>query len=276
MIYIDFMGGLHGNFLAYAINSLDADVRTFDIFTEHGTSHNEYPKKIAIAGHYMSEGLSLPESTNIISITADTADCLLVNLLCYDRAGDYNFNLKDFNINFRDQVINTKFEDVIDQIDKSYGTHIRLTNTISRGILREYFKWNFKKYSENNIIQKIKKQKYNVNVLQVDFKNLYNFDTFIDIMYQVIDKFSLEHEIDLKWYLELWNRFISKIDAIEQNHEAYNVYHAVLNNQYMDIDFNLLQESWLNSRLEIVYNKEMPFNQEIYFKNTQEILDYLK
>jgi hypothetical protein len=111
---------------------------------------------------------------------------LLVNLLCYGRSGDYNFDLKNFNINYRDQIINTNFKNEMDYIDKAYGTNIRLTNTIPRGILREYYKWNFKNYSENSIMRMIDKQKYNIDVLQVNFKSLYNFDAFLNIIYEGI------------------------------------------------------------------------------------------
>jgi hypothetical protein len=274
VIYVDFMGGLHGNFLAYAINSLDPKIRKFDIFDERGTSHKEYIRNIATPGHYMCHHIPPPNST-VISITADQSDCLLVNLLCYGRSSDGKFDLKNFNIGFRDQLLGTKFEETIDRIDQAYNTNIRETNDISRGILREYFKWNFKDYSKNNIIQMAKKQKYDFEVFEVNFKDLYNFDTFLTLIYNIVDYFSLDYRVDAEWLLRLWGKFVKKIEAINQTQTAYNVYHAVLQNQNCEINFNLLQESWLNARLEIVYNKEMPFDQEVYFKNTQEIIDYL-
>jgi hypothetical protein len=51
---------------------------------------------------------------------------------------------------------------------------------------------------------------------------------------------------------------------------------AIKLKQFKTIDFNLLQESWLNARLELIYNKEMPFMQDQYFSNTLEIIEYLK
>lgn len=276
MIEIDFMGGLHGNFLCYAINSLDPSIRKHNPFTELGTSHIKYPKTIAKCGHYSLHPDKFKRKTNdVISITAELDDCLLVNLLCYGRAGDYNFDLKNFNINFYNQLKKTYFVDTIDHISQIYQIDIKSTNTISRGILREYFKFNFSNYSKNNIICAILKQKYNFDVLEINFRELYNFDSFLSLLKKIIIYFDLKYEIDPDWYNALWHKFIEKIDAIEQNNQAYNILNAIQKKENAEIDFNLLQESWLNARLESIYNKEMPLNQEVYFQTTSEIIKYL-
>ena len=275
MIHIDFVSGTHGNFLAYAINALDPNNRTDDIFTSHGTSHGTYTRTLADAHHYSLLGQPIT-STEIISITFEPSDCLLVSLLSYSRAGDYKFDLKNFHINFRDQLIGTNAEKAIDGITEAYGINVRETNSVPRSILREYFKWDYLDYSKSIVVTKVEKQVYTVPTFTFDFKVLYNFDSFLDLLNRIIQHFSLPYKVDVLWYLELWHKFISKIDAIAWNTNAQQVYHAVLANENMEIDFNVLQESWLNARLEIVYNKEMPFMQEEYFKNTQEIIEYLK
>jgi hypothetical protein len=276
MIEIDFFGGLHGNFLCYAINSLDKSVRAYDPFTVYGTSHKPYPKIIARCGHYSAHPETYKRSSDhVVSIIADKEDCLLVNLLSYGRSGDYDFDLKNFNINFYDQLKNTNFKDTIDHIDLTYNTDIKVTNSISRGILREYYKFNFKDYLTNNIIQQIQKQKYTFDVLKINFIELYSFDSFLLLIDKIINYFDLPYLIDTIWYSELWNKFISGITEIDQYRNAKFILDAVMTRQFKEIDLNLLQESWLNARLELAYNKEMPLNQEKYFKNTLEILEYL-
>jgi hypothetical protein len=275
LIEIDFMGGLHGRFLCYSINALDPDNRIKSPFTVFGTSHICYKKTLATAKHYTHSKIPF-ESTDIISITADDADCLLVNLLSYGRAGDYNFDLKNFNINFYDQLKNTPYKDTINHLNSSYNIDVSKTNSISRKILREYFKFNYIDYTENNILKEIRKQIYPINVLEINFREFYIFDSYIAILDQVINRFKLDYIVDTEWYQRLWTEFINKIDAIQLNTDAFETLAAIQQGKSKSIDFNLLQESWLNARLEVLYNKEMPFNQEQYFSNTVDIIKYLE
>lgn len=276
MIKIDFMGGLHGGFLCYSINALNSDFRIDSPFTKHGTSHVPHKRIIADTNHYSFSKTPI-ESDKIISITADDDDCLLVNLLSYSRAGDFLFDLKNFHINFYDQIKNTSFNtNIIDHIYKSYNIKIDEMQSIPRGILREYFKFNFHDYKKNNIISEIRKQVYSIDVLEFNFKELYSFNSYIKILNSVVEQFELPYIVDSDWYYRLWIDFMSKIDAIPCSIDAELTLKAVQQGLEKPIDFNLLQESWLNARLEVLYNKEMPFDQEVYFTNTKEIIEYLK
>ena len=87
MIYIDFFGGTHGNFLSYSINALDDTVKQIDPFNQHGASHNPYKKTLSVANHFSLDNIPVPDTTNMISIVVDTDDCLLVNLLNFGRCG---------------------------------------------------------------------------------------------------------------------------------------------------------------------------------------------
>lgn len=274
MIHIDFTGGLHGNFLSYSINALDPINRIDSPFTSIGTSHKPYKKILADAQHYTFYKIPF-ESTDIISITANDEDCLLVNLLFYSRVGDHNFDLKNFNVNFYDQLKDTPFKDTIKHLNSSYNIDISKTNSVSRGLLREYFKFNYIDYKKNNILEQVHNQIYPTDVLKINFKEFYTFESYIKILTQVINRFELEYVIDIDWYQQLWTEFINKVDAIWWNTDAMETLYAVQQGKSKPIDFNLLQESWLNARLEVVYNKEMPFNQEQYFSDTADIIQYL-
>ena len=277
MIEIDFIGGLHGNFLCYAINTLPNDeTRNVTPFTLLGTSHNPYTKKIAVCGHYSAHPERFRMTTkNVISITADPADCLLINLLNYGRSGDFNFDLKNFHVNFYEQLKNTSYSDTIEHINRSYNIDVKKTNTISRGILREYYHFNFKNYEENNIVQLIKKQKYDFDVFEFNFTELYRLPLFLQLLNKIVEYFNLEYTVDVRWYTDLWNQFIKNIDELDQNTRAHYILNCIKNKKFELIDFNLLQESWLNAKLSILYNQELPFHQEQYFKNTNDIIKYL-
>jgi hypothetical protein len=269
------MGGLHGNFLCYAINSLDPNIRHTLPFTKFGTSHIPYTKTIAECDHY-THFMKPFKTRNIISIVCDIDDCLLVSLLCYGRAGDFNFDLKNFNVNFYDQVKGTTFESMIDLIDAAYGTNCKIDNSIHRGILREYFKFNFLDYTKNNIISKVYDQIYDFGVFEFNLKNFYDFDKFIYSLTKIVEHFNIGYSIDVEWYKEIWSEFIRNIKQLSEVNIAMATLDAIKLKQFKTIDFNLLQESWLNARLELIYNKEMPFMQDQYFSNTLEIIEYLK
>lgn len=277
MIEIDFHPGLHGNFLNYSINALDPTVRINNPFTENGTSHIPFKRVISKCWHYTFYDIPL-ESKDIISITAEEDDTLLVNSLFYSRVGDYGFNLKDLNINFystHKKVPGSELYFAL--LKKCYNVDVKKTDSVSRGILREFFKFSFLDYSTHphySIIQK-QKQAHSESVLEINFKKLYTFETYIETLTQIIQYFNLEYSVDLEYYQPLWLSFIKKIDAIRWNIDAHNVFESIQKMEHRPIDFNLLQESWLNARLEIVYNKEMPFKQEQYFTNTEEIIKYL-
>ncbi len=275
MIEIDFLGGLHGNFLCYAINSLNPNIRHIRPFTKFGTSHGPYTKTIAECDHYTHYRKPF-KTRNVISIVCDDDDCLLVSLLCYGRSGDFNFDLKNFNVNFYDQVKGTPFEDSIYLIDAAYGTNCKIDNSIHRGILREYFKFNFLDYTQNNLISKVYDQKYDFEVFKFDLKNFYDFDKFIYSLTKIVEYFNIEYSIDVEWYKEIWSEFIGHIKQLSEVDIAMATLDAIKLKQFKTIDFNLLQESWLNARLELIYNKEMPFMQDQYFSNTLEIIEYLK
>lgn len=275
MIEIDYYPGLHGFFLCYVINALGNDaIKQVNPFTELGTSHLPFEKSLAVAHHYSNIGKSF-EGKNIISITANDEDCLLVDLLCYTRAGPNRLDINDLNINFYDKIKNTPYAGAIANINKNYNTDIEKTNSVDKGILREFFKYRFKNYSTNSSIVNIRKQKYNFDVLEFNFKQLYNFTSFILTIEQIIAYFGLAYTVDVEFYRVRWTEFMSKIQPIMQNQTAIDTLAAIGNKENIEIDFNLIQESWLNARLEIMYNKEMPFDQEVYFKNTAEILDFL-
>jgi len=280
LIKIDFYPGIHGNFLDYSINALDPVVRLDDPFTKFGTSHKAFERTLSVCYHYTINDMTC-KGRKIISLTAEQEDTPLVVYLNISRVGDYGYNVKDLNINFYSTHKKMPGSELyFALLKKCYNVDVKKTDSISRGILREFFKFGFLDYSTCQAWKEILRQKQvhlnsTVPVLEINFKKLYTFETYIETLTQIIQYFNLEYSVDLKYYQPLWLSFIKKIDAIRWNINAHNVFESIQKMEHRPIDFNLLQESWLNARLEIAYNKEMPFKQEQYFTNTKEIIKYL-
>ena len=70
--------------------------------------------------------------------------------------------------------------------------------------------------------------------------------------------------------------FIKQQPQIVYKKQCDQILEDIKHQRSVDIpSLSLFQESYLNAQLELVYNIEMPFVQEEYFTNTQEILEYL-
>ena len=270
MILVDFMGGLHGNFFAYVLNSLNPDFdRSILPFTKFGTSHIPYEKKVAKAGHYSAHNLPVDNNDTVVSITVDESDCLLLNLLCFGRSGDYDFDLKNFQIDFYNQIKNTRFVNLVEPIQQAYNYDVTQHKDIPRGILREYFKFGFKDSKINGLYVLATQLKYLDRGPSFNFKKLYDFDSFLETVSLV------GQPIDYDWLKFLHSNFVLGINELNQAVQCQQVLEAIKQQKNLPIDFNLLQESWLNAIIENLHGIEMPFHQEQYFNDTKTILQFL-
>jgi hypothetical protein len=276
MIYIDFFGGLHGHFLEYSINALDDDVKKVNPFTRFGTSHLPYIKLLATAEHYSFCNIDLSTEKHIISIVTDFDDCLLINLLNFGRAGDYNFNLYNFEKDFAQKLKDTAHYQGFYKSLLHFGIDISRGDAVPRSVLRESLKYNFIDPVKNSLMQVIAQQKYLQNSLQIPLKKFYSQDQYLDLMKKIVNYFQLPYTIDTTWYSNLWNRFILGNRAIEQTQESKEILDAVLNFKPMDIaSLTVIQEAWIDAQLENQFGKEMPAEKDKWFTNTTDINKFL-
>lgn len=276
MIHIDFFGGLHGHFLEYSINALDDTVKKIDVFTEYGTSHVKYEKNLATAEHYSIFNVPLEPDDLKISITANFEDCLMVNLLCFGRSGDYKFDLNNFAETIQAQTKNTSFYSGLRQSLLNYDIDLDTQESVSKGVLRESFKYNFLDYNQNSLMKNVQAQRYRDESYCCYFRNFYSFETYIQTLVEIVDYFKLPYTIDFSWYYGLWIKFMSKLNTLSQEKYVMHVYNSIVNNRNIPIKLNILQEAWLNAALENKFNKEMPFYMEEYFQTTKEIIEYVR
>jgi hypothetical protein len=274
MIYIDFYGGLHGHFLEYSINALDDEVKKSSPFTTFGTSHKKFPKPLATANHYSS--YNIPIKGDIISITATEQDCLIVNLLNMSRSGDYNFNLYAFEKNLGPTLRNTPFYHGFRESLLHYGIDLDVTDSVPRGTLRESLKFNFLDPIKNSFMQNVYNMKYVNCGMNVYFRSLYNTQEYISMLHQVVECFKLPYKIDEIWFSTLLESFLKKLDCVETERDSLETLHCVIDLTNKPIEFNIVQEAWLNAELENRFGIEMPFAQEQYFTDANSINRYLQ
>jgi hypothetical protein len=120
MIYIDFQGGAHGNFLEFMCNKFLANVPTDgDPFNHLGAAHNKryLSSKKFLCGHYsFNKPNKSFESSKIISIQLCNEDLLALSSISLLRAGDYNINNDELHLDTYNKFNNKDYRWVLDTI----------------------------------------------------------------------------------------------------------------------------------------------------------------
>ena len=132
MIYIDFQGGAHGNYLEFVCNKFLANVNLNDLpFNNLGASHNKQYKseKQFQNGHYSSgRGTKLIEffDSKVISIQINHDDLLPLQSVSLLRAGDHNIDNDQLEINTYHKLNNDDHRDTLNNlIDSFFQTQLQ-------------------------------------------------------------------------------------------------------------------------------------------------------
>jgi hypothetical protein len=135
MIYIDFQGGAHGNYLEFVCNKFLANVNSIgDPFNLLGASHDKQylgEKKFEAWHYFEFRGKkTIIENSKIISIQIQSDDLLPLTSVSLLRAGDHNIDNNQLEINTYNKWNNDDYRWVLEnllnsffqsQIQKSYN-----------------------------------------------------------------------------------------------------------------------------------------------------------
>jgi len=125
MIYIDFSGGAHGNYLEFVCNKFLAEVPCNDLpFNQLGASHAKlyHGEKQFKCGHYSyfcGEKTDLFDS-KIISIKIEYDDLLPLQLVSLLRAGDLKIDNNQLEINTYHKLNNAQYKWVLENLVTSF------------------------------------------------------------------------------------------------------------------------------------------------------------
>lgn len=122
MIAIDFQGGAHGNFLEFVCNTM-AGITQLNAspFNKLGASHNKHyvSDQLFMCNHYSFNGVPLP-SNKIISIQIAPDDLLPLSQISLLRAGDYNYDNNQLEIDTYHKLNNSNYGWVLTNIIDSF------------------------------------------------------------------------------------------------------------------------------------------------------------
>lgn len=284
MIPLDFVPGTHGNFMEYVCNRAFGFVPTeFDPFNELGISHyrpKDYKQQAEIiCGHwYQVDANVLTSAPKIIRIIFDKQDILLVHSLSLLRNHGLNIESNQLHIDTVKKLNNKCYVSTLKQIYQSYPDVNRQQDSIPRNVLREFFKFGFRDPEINGYWQCFKTMVSidHSNQFKIVLKNLYQYESLVTTLEELSCWLRLPIKID-SWLPKIHSKFMSRIPYLDHAQVCETIVQAVVDQKHISIPaLSLLQESYINGRLENIFLKEMPFYQDDYFTNTKDILDYLK
>jgi hypothetical protein len=131
MVYIDFQGGAHGNYLEFICNKFLANIKTTkDPFNKLGAAHKKdyVGNKEFFSGHYFESNKELFKNKKLISIKISADDLLLISSISLLRAGDYNLENNQLEIDTYNKWNNKNYQWVLDNLIKSFF-QTQLTNS---------------------------------------------------------------------------------------------------------------------------------------------------
>jgi hypothetical protein len=282
-VSIDFVAGSHGHFLEFACNKFIANLHMdFSPFNHLGASHvqnQDYRNQMEFIAKHYSE-LKLPLTKKIVRISFKHEDLLLLSSISLLRAGDYEIKNEELHINTFDKLNNQHYSYLINQINQSYP-EINLSKTspdCPKHILREYFKFGFKDPDYHGFMKKLNELVYSNDhdVFDFRFEYFYNKKKFIKNLTRLANWFGSKITLNYPDIEDLHDNFLQRQIYRNDLLICNKVVDAVNKGLTINIPtLTLFQESYINGRLEKLYEKEMPFVQPTYFTNTREIIKYL-
>jgi hypothetical protein len=282
MIYIDFVGGSHGNFLQKVLNNLVNGTKELP-FDNTGAAHKfiNFSKTMFQSDHY-SVYNKQKKLKKVIKINFQTYNLVKLTCLLMRRASGTDIDVDTLENNTVEKLSNTCFEEMLPIIYNSYKAQLidyATTPSVPRHILREFFKFGFLEPEKTGLMVDLSKLHYqpDVQYIEFEFDWFYNFEHFVNGISRIINFFDIKVKYDDNDLRYFYNNFIKNNQYINVDTEMQSIFDMILQNKLEKIPkINLVQEAWLNAQLEKTYNIEMPFWQNQYFTHTSEVIDYIK
>lgn len=282
LIPIDFVAGTHGHFLEVVLNNFfNITTTNLDPFNSLGASHkvnSEYlDSRMFVARHWFEDSVNqLSQFDRVISIQFDHDDLLLVSSASLLRAGDQGIDNDQLEIDTCFKLNNKFYQGLLAEILNAYPDFDNSNGSIPRNILREFFKFGFLNPNINGYWKKQQQMHYTMPVFIFKFKAFYNYNLFVNTLKELQDfiglPFKFNNELEL-----LHKKFLTLIPYVGHQLQCDNIISAIKQGQKETIPLlTMLQESYINSQLENIYKKEMPFHNLNYFTSTKDVLQYLE
>jgi len=292
LVNIAYLGGSHGAFLRYFIDKFSRLTPSISEspFLSNSTSHSLSVRYSGYIDRYtfndtygnIKNNYRLPvefQNYPVICVIVDEESLLNFTRLNYFREDDLEFtgtqiyNLKN-NIKVSDKfalLFKDKFQNM-------YNIDITKNNLLPKLIVRDFFKFMFIDLSHNSFYQANKEIKKNLNekVLPFLLSDLWNTEKFMKRMSH-IDKI-LNLQLDLgEQAKSLHIEFLNRISLYKTFNRVNDIIDAIRVEENFDCcNLDLVEQGFLYAWIENNYKFIVAPNVRDFFKNTEEIIEYIK
>lgn len=281
-IPIDFVAGSHGHYLETVCNQEFGIVKKEDNFTSSGTSHVKSAmykaNKVFDANHwaelYPSE---LSKYPMVVSIQFSKDDLLLLSSVSLLRAGDANIDNNLLEEDTVNKLLNSYYQNLLAEIKQAYPFLDLSTGSIPRNVLREFFKFGFKRPEINGYWLAQQQMIYHTDqkVLKFNFSSFYNIGLFTNELLCLAKDIGFDFTPN-EDFCQRHQKFLELNPFVNHKAQCDHIIDSITKQAHIYIpSLSLFQESYINGCLENIYNKEMPFHQDKYFTSTRDMLYYL-
>ena len=213
----------------------------------------------------------------LISIRFDLDDLLLLSSVSLLRAADFNIDNNELEFDTINKLNNVYYSDTLELIYNSYPFLNRGDRDIPRYVLREFYKFGFREPESNGYWLKLKDLVYRpeCKVFYFNFKDFYNIDLYVARIKELELFLGKTFDFGSEFYQQ-HQKFVSFIPYVNNKQTCDDIVLCVQQGTEIEIPkLTLFQESYINGRLENIFDKEMPFYQNNYFTSTKDVLYYI-
>jgi hypothetical protein len=289
LVNIAYFGGTHGAFLKYFIDrfsELTPEIKESP-FEDNGSSHSLKVKYSGKIHRYTFEDIygnvknnyELIDTEPHILITVQEQDLLNQTRLLLYRPGDHettslNIHERDYSIICSQYFINfysTKIKEIYDiDLDKN--------NSIPKLIMRDFLKIVFLNKEKNQILQGSKRTLKNINknTICVNVSDFYNEKSFFNKIEEINKKLELKIKINDE-SIELHKEFLNRLYTFKTLERANHIINCLKEEKLYDLtDVDTAEQAFISAWIEQNYKFIIVPNTNNFFKDTLEVLEYIK
>ena len=268
---------MHHNFLRYVLDSCSALTPEISQlpFTNTGTSHMElnYSDVFKVIGPKPDKRICDTEQGPFILCVAD--DPLYYERASMSREGDKNNDLAQSDNFINWQSWNKHY---VDGIVDNYK--LEKNKPIPKFILRDSVKQSYLDLKNNGLVLKNKTLVDSVKSTKTDnyffpVSSFFTCEKFINELSKLDVKYNLSLDLGKVPYIH--DLFLKKNPILQTHFVVEKILTAIKNNENMEIpELDVFQEGYIYAKLEETNDFVLMPMIEAFFKNTQEIIEYLQ
>jgi hypothetical protein len=289
LVNIAYFGGTHGAFLKYFIDrfsELTPEIKELP-FEDNGSSHSlkvKYSEKIYRYtfeddnGNVINNYEPINTEPHILIMVQEQDLLNQIRLLLY-RPGDHE--IQPLNIHEKNNLIicSQSFINFYSaKIKEIYDIDLNKNNSITKLVIRDFLKIIFLNKEKHQILQGSKKTLKNINknTICMNVSDFYNEKTFFNKIEEINKKLKLEIKIDNE-SIELHKEFLNRLYTFKTLERANNIIDCLKKEEFYDLtDIDTVEQAFVSAWIEQTYKFIIVPNTNNFFKDTLEVLEYIK